>query len=345
MPPTVFLSYSRTDVPLQWMRGLAARIRTTGAEVLLDEEIAGPGARIGRFMRKIFVSDFVVVVCTPDYRRKAENGGGWLEQEAEYIQQRMRDEADAEIVIPVLLGSCEEASVPVFLRMRNWVDLRSDPPQAAEIQRLLNRIGVPPTRPHGEESGQAEPILVIPRAARRHRITRRHVALAAALVAGTAGVSWALNREDPQTDRSVGIATLPEGGTLSPPLAGVADGAIRVYASLVPGLCDEEMAFVAQGERGHPVRAPVACSGGAASFRPQDLQPTAPLRTGTTYCFTLERRDGSVHEFERLVEDPDAVRTPEGFLRFWLRDDGEGGRLPVLGRGPEEDAATPCNLD
>ena len=68
----------------------------------------------------------------------------------------MRAEAKAENVIPVLRGESEEASIPAFLRMRNWVDLRGDPAQESEVQRLLDRFrGVPaqPRRNDDEDRG------------------------------------------------------------------------------------------------------------------------------------------------------------------------------------------------
>lgn len=65
--PTAFVSYSWDDDAQRiWVAGLAARLRSNGVDVTLDQWNAVPGDQLPAFMeRSIRESRFVLVICTP----------------------------------------------------------------------------------------------------------------------------------------------------------------------------------------------------------------------------------------------------------------------------------------
>ncbi|MBS1702944.1 MAG: toll/interleukin-1 receptor domain-containing protein [Armatimonadetes bacterium] len=68
--PTVFLSYSwDSDSHRQWVLGLAQRLEDHGIKVILDKSDAKLTDQVPHFMeRAVEDSDFVLVICTPNYR-------------------------------------------------------------------------------------------------------------------------------------------------------------------------------------------------------------------------------------------------------------------------------------
>lgn len=84
-PPRVFISYSwESDAHKDWVRSFAERLTKNGVNVRLDQWHIGPGQSLTQFMEvEVHVSDFVVVICTKAYCRKAlarEGGVGYEQQ-------------------------------------------------------------------------------------------------------------------------------------------------------------------------------------------------------------------------------------------------------------------------
>ena len=74
----VFISYSWDDEEhKRWVATLATDLRNDGVETRLDQWHTELGDPLPAFMAKeIRDNDFVLVVCTPNYRRKSEEGRG-----------------------------------------------------------------------------------------------------------------------------------------------------------------------------------------------------------------------------------------------------------------------------
>ena len=72
MPPApkVFLSYASEDQPhSNWVKDLAARLRTDGFDVALDRWGARPGDELTRFIGQSRRDDcFLLLICTPAYK-------------------------------------------------------------------------------------------------------------------------------------------------------------------------------------------------------------------------------------------------------------------------------------
>jgi|GEM_PF-6905920 len=80
---------------------------------------------INRFAYKITICDYVLVICTPEYKEKADKRLGWVGVETDIMIKDL-DETESEIkFIPVLFtGECE-TSYPSWIKNKVGVDLRS----------------------------------------------------------------------------------------------------------------------------------------------------------------------------------------------------------------------------
>ena len=111
-------------------RDLAKDLANAGITVLLDRwENARIGASVPRFVERIAGAERVIVLGTPLYRTKYDNGqpmGGFVVAgEGDLIGTRMLgSEADKECVLPVLLDGTSESSFPPLLQGRVYADFR-----------------------------------------------------------------------------------------------------------------------------------------------------------------------------------------------------------------------------
>ena len=156
-PPESFISYAwGNEQHERWVeRQLATDLQKAGIDVLLDRwENQKIGSSVVRFVERIHGCDRVVVVGTPDYRRKYDNkdpmGGFVVAAEGDLIGKRMiGSEAKKETVLPVLLaGTEEEASFPPLLHGRVYADFRDD--QAyfrTAFDLILSLYDIPPVDP------------------------------------------------------------------------------------------------------------------------------------------------------------------------------------------------------
>jgi hypothetical protein len=133
-PPECFISYA-WGVPEheRWVeKRLAADLQKAGIEVILDRwHNAQIGASVARFAERIEKSDRIVVVGTPDYRRKYENKdsstGYVVAAEVDLINKRLLGtEPQKQTVLPLLLDGDEAASLPPFLQGRVYADFRDE---------------------------------------------------------------------------------------------------------------------------------------------------------------------------------------------------------------------------
>lgn len=121
-PPRLFISYDSDDVALRHdVLALANRLRSDGVNAWIDVYEASPaeGWVLWR-ERQLLAADFVVVVCTPGYRRCFEapmaSGGSQLGWEAPLVRQRMYDDPGFRArVLPVVLHD-DPGAVPEVLR-------------------------------------------------------------------------------------------------------------------------------------------------------------------------------------------------------------------------------------
>src|SRR6516162_10083610 len=84
---TAFVSYSWDPEPHPtWVRKLSALLRNDGIKTILDQWHAIPGDNLPHFMEQaVRDNDHVIVICTPAYKRKADNREGGVGYEGDIM--------------------------------------------------------------------------------------------------------------------------------------------------------------------------------------------------------------------------------------------------------------------
>ncbi|HEV7486325.1 MAG TPA: SEFIR domain-containing protein [Thermoanaerobaculia bacterium] len=126
--PRVFISYSHDSLEHERdVLALAQRLRDDGIDCWCDQFESSPSAGFPRWMRQqIELADFVLLVCTPTYRRRfdgAEEAGKGLgaTYEGLLITQEVYDAGSRnDRFIPVLLRGADSQNVPLLLRGSKW---------------------------------------------------------------------------------------------------------------------------------------------------------------------------------------------------------------------------------
>jgi|SRR5579875_1155699 len=163
--PSMFISYSWEDEPHKdWVLALATRLRADGIDVTLDRW----GLKLGQdrtlFMEHaITESQYVLLICTPDYAQKAgkrERGVGW---ESLIITGSLAQVIDQHKFIPVLRKGDWEYALPVWLQTRLGIDFRGDPYSEDAYQDLVRELHgqaltAPPLGKRPNFSGSRTPI-------------------------------------------------------------------------------------------------------------------------------------------------------------------------------------------
>jgi hypothetical protein len=138
--PKCFISYSwDSDDHKQWVRKLAEQIQTHGVETLLDQWDLRPGSDAPRYMETaIRESNFVILVCTPDFARKANTGIGGVGYEKCIVTGEVFQRISApEKFIPILKSGSEEEAIPSYLKHKIYIDFRKDQNFRNSLDELL----------------------------------------------------------------------------------------------------------------------------------------------------------------------------------------------------------------
>src|SRR5258708_32864061 len=107
------MSYSWDDEPHQeWVREFAARLRSDGVEVMLDQWHLAPGDQLPAFMeRAVRENDFVLIVCTPNYKKRSDARIGGVGYEGDVMTAEVLTDRNQRKFIPLLrLGDCLTAA-------------------------------------------------------------------------------------------------------------------------------------------------------------------------------------------------------------------------------------------
>jgi hypothetical protein len=140
--PRVFISYSwDNEEHKAWVKALAARLRGDGVEVALDDWQVKPATRLPHFMENaVRESEFVLVICTEGYRRKADGRKGGVGYEGGIITGEILELGNHEKFIPLLRSSAWPDARPSWLAGATYLDFRGSPYQEAAYNTLLDTI-------------------------------------------------------------------------------------------------------------------------------------------------------------------------------------------------------------
>lgn len=156
--PSAFISYSwDNETHKDWVKSLAARLRSDGIRVILDQWHTIPGDQLPAFMEKsIRDNDYVLIICTSNYKEKSEGRMGGVGYEGDIISAEIFSNRNDRKFIPILRGSQWETCAPIWLKGKYYIALNEDPYSEKEYRILLNtlhgyRDGPPPIGKPPEE--------------------------------------------------------------------------------------------------------------------------------------------------------------------------------------------------
>jgi hypothetical protein len=140
--PKAFISYSWDDEPhKEWVKALAARLRSEGIDVTLDRWAVAPGDQLPRFMETaVRENDFVLIVCTPSYKLKSDGRKGGVGYEGDIMTGEVFSGKDHRKFIPVLRSGGWGDASPSWLAGRYGIDLRGDPYSEVRYEDLLDTL-------------------------------------------------------------------------------------------------------------------------------------------------------------------------------------------------------------
>lgn len=139
--PSVFISYSHDNEDhKQWVSNLCNDLVSKGIEVIFDEW--NPiGKNVQFFMESCTEYDKVVIVCTPNYVMKANNGKGGVGYEKAIITQEIIKDTNYDKCIPIVrekLSSLD--AIPKFIGHLNYIDMSNDDKYETLLDKLSDTI-------------------------------------------------------------------------------------------------------------------------------------------------------------------------------------------------------------
>ena len=142
MNPSVFISYSWGNPRHQnWVREFAARLHSDGVEAVLDQWELVLGDQLTHFMeRAIADNQFVLIICTPTYKRKSEAREGGVGYEDDIMTAEVMTTNNHRKFIPILRTGSPKESVPSWLSGKIYIDLSGSPYPESSYDELLDTI-------------------------------------------------------------------------------------------------------------------------------------------------------------------------------------------------------------
>ncbi len=121
----VFISYAwESEEHREWVKALADRLLSDGIDAVLDQYDLELGDRLPQFMEQsVRSSDYVLIVCTPAYKQKADARIGGVGYEGHIISGELFSGHNERKFIPVIKEGGVEESLPTFLKGKLAVDL------------------------------------------------------------------------------------------------------------------------------------------------------------------------------------------------------------------------------
>ena len=140
--PKVFISYSWDDEEhKKWTRSFADKLLESGIDTYIDQYDVQHGDRLPHFMEEsITTSDFVLIVCTPKYKEKADSRQGGVGYEGHIISGELFAKGNERKFIPIIRRGNEKSSMPSYLAGKYYVDLRDGSQLETQFIDLLTTL-------------------------------------------------------------------------------------------------------------------------------------------------------------------------------------------------------------
>ena len=123
MATKCFISYAReSDDLCAWVLKLATDLRAGGIDVTLDQWDLRPGADALKFMESaVRESDLVLLICTPQFAKKANSGVGGVGYEKAIVGAELYENSGTEKFIPILRSGNSSESIPSYMKSRVYI--------------------------------------------------------------------------------------------------------------------------------------------------------------------------------------------------------------------------------
>ena len=120
----IFISYAWGDDVKIWVKEFADKLKSDGVEVHFDQDDVKPGDRLPKFMEEqIIVADYVLIICTPMYKKKADKRTGGVGYEGHIISSELMNSYNERKFIPIKRKGASKNAIPRFLAGKSYVDL------------------------------------------------------------------------------------------------------------------------------------------------------------------------------------------------------------------------------
>lgn len=142
-PKTVFLSYSWDDKKHKaWVKQLSRDLCADGRiHTILDEKDLVLGDPIPQFMEQSIVnSEYVIIICTPKYKEKADNRTGGVGYEDSIISAELYNLNNHRKYIPVLARGTWKDSIPIWAKGKLGVDMTNPTDYSEGLEKLKMTI-------------------------------------------------------------------------------------------------------------------------------------------------------------------------------------------------------------
>lgn len=150
MTKTAFISYSwDNDAHKDWVRQLAQRLRPDGVDVTLDRWAVVPGDQLPAFMENaIRESKFVIIICTPHYKRRSDAREGGVGYEGDIMTAEVMTQQNHRKFIPVLRSGAWPQAAPAWLAGKYYINLSANPYSERDYEDLVRTLlGIRETAP------------------------------------------------------------------------------------------------------------------------------------------------------------------------------------------------------
>jgi hypothetical protein len=139
---SAFISYSwDDDAHREWVRLLAKRLREDGIDVAIDSWSAVPGDKLPAFMESaIRENQFVVIVCTPRYKRRGDAREGGVGYEGDIMTAEVMMSQKDRKFIPVLRSGTWSEAAPSWLQGKYYINLTGEPYSERNYEELVRTL-------------------------------------------------------------------------------------------------------------------------------------------------------------------------------------------------------------
>ena len=141
--PRVFISYSwDSEEHKSWVRHLAEILQENGVRVLLDQWDTYPGMDLPRYMEtSVREADFVLLICTPHFARKANSASGGVGYEKIIVTGEIFEGSTSQKkFVPIIRKGQPKESLPSYLKSKVYIDFSNDSKFEKSLEKTLRHL-------------------------------------------------------------------------------------------------------------------------------------------------------------------------------------------------------------